>query len=103
MKHDAHAAPPGGLRLLFKQWRRSSLETVSSSFDVLDTASLEADHRVNRIVFDHDHQKTIRGSFRQFLGGNSDAELKQQAHYFEVKALPGGHSLWQHGIVVFSF
>jgi len=103
MKHDAYAAPPDELRVLFKQWQKTSLETMDSNLDVLDTASLDADHRVSRIVIDNEHQKMVHSSFQQFLGCENHANLNPQVECFEVKALPGGHSPWQHDFSTFSF
>lgn len=103
MKHDAHAAPPGELRALFKQWQKTSPETIDSNTDVLDTASLDEDHRVSRIAIDDGHHKTIDNSFKQFLGREGYVNINAQVDCFEVKALPGRHSLWQHDLSTFSF
>lgn len=92
MKHDAHAAPPGKLRELFKQWQKFSPETVSSMPDVLDTACLETDDRVSRVSIDDAHQNVINESFEHFAAGGSHTKLRRQVCCFEVKALPGAHS-----------
>jgi len=98
MKHDPYDSPPGALRLLFKQCRKLSLESLNSNTDVLDTASLDIDHRVSRITIDKVHQNQIHTSFQQFLGTEHRVNVVAQVHCFEVKALPGGHLPRQHDV-----
>jgi len=99
MEHDAHAAPPSGLRVLFKQWQKSSRETVDSDPDVLDTSCLDIDSRVSKFSIDDEHQASIARSFEQFMCDGSYASRRARVVCFEVKALPGGHSLPLRGIV----
>lgn len=93
MERDAHAAPPGELRVLFKRWQKSSRETVNPDPDVLDTSCLDTDGRVSKLSIDDEHQVSIARSFEQFMCDGSYASLRTRVVYFEVKALPGGHSL----------
>ena len=91
MKHDPYASPPGDLRLQFKQWQKSSLESPNLNSSLLDTVSLDADHRMRRVNIDSAHQHQIHTSFQQFLGDEYRVNEVPQVHCFELKALPGGH------------
>lgn len=93
MEHDAHAAPPSELRVMFKQWQKSSRETVESSPHVLDTSYLGTDGRVSKFSIDDEHHESIARSFEHFMCNGSYASLRTRAVCFEVKALPGGHPL----------
>jgi len=92
MENDAHAAPPSELRVLFKQWQKSSRETADSNPDVLDTLHLNTDDRVSQFSIDDEHQASITRAL-EHLPSESHTSSRTSVRCFEVKALPGGHAL----------
>lgn len=90
---DAHEQPPQSLRVLFKQWQKCPLELINSSPEVLDTASLNGDDRVQTHDINEHSLQSMLESAQKFSQTETQLSAIQTASYFEVTALPGGQQI----------
>lgn len=95
-KHDANAQPPDSLRVLFKQWQRTSVEDISKSSDILDLNQVGSMNRVSKLQAFAGREAAIQEAVRNFLASQPLdrepvrlAELSIPEEAFEVDALPG--------------
>lgn len=88
MDHDAYAQPPGDLRVQFRKWQKSSVESLAHHPEILDTADLEGDIRVEKHFLSPERRDIFQTACERF-SNDSLTYNSQEPTYFEIKALPG--------------